>query len=50
MDVMDQIAAGDSAGSVEAIKEALDLKAYLRSESRMNRANQHMQHKIFGES
>ena len=50
MDVMDQIASGDSAGSVESIKEALDLKAYLRSESRLNRASQHMQHKIFGES
>ena len=49
MDVMDQIAAGDSAGSVESIKEALDLKAYLRSESRLNRASQYMQNKVFGE-
>ena len=50
MDVMDQIAAGDSAGSVEAIKEALDLKAYLRSEPHLNRVGQQMQRQVFGDS
>ena len=50
MDVMDQIAAGDSAGSVEAIKEALDLKAYLRSEPHLNRVGQQLQYQVFGDS
>ena len=48
MDAMDQIASGDGAGAVEAIKEALDYKAFVRSEPHLDRASQRMQHKVFG--
>ena len=47
---LDGLRAGDSAGSVEAIKEALDLKAYLRSEPHLNRVGQQLQHQVFGDS
>jgi len=48
MDAMDQIASGDRAGAVEAIKEALDYKAFVRSEPHLNVASQRMQHQVFG--
>ena len=48
MDAMDQIASGDRAGAVEAIKECLDYKAFVRSEPHLDRVGQRMQHQVFG--
>ena len=47
MDAMDQIASGDRAGAVEAIKEALDYKAFVRSEPHLDLAAQWIQQQIF---
>ena len=48
MDAMDQIATGDRAGAVEAIKECLDYKAFVRSEPHLDRVGQRMQRQVFG--
>ena len=48
MAAMDQIASGDGAGAVEAIKECLDYKAFVRSEPHLDRVGQRMQHQVFG--
>ena len=50
MDAMDQIATGDRAGAVEAIKECLDYKAFVRSEPHLDRVGQRMQRQVFGDS
>ena len=47
MDAMDQIANGDHAGSVEAIKECLDHKAFVRSEPHLDRAGQRIKAQVF---
>ena len=47
MDAMDQIANGDHAGSVEAIKECLDHKAFVRSEPHLINAGQKIQTQVF---
>ena len=48
MDAMDQIATGERADAVEAIKECLDYKAFVRSEPHLKRASQRIQHQVFG--
>ena len=50
MDAMDQIATGDRAGAVEAIKECLDYQAFVRSEPHLDRVGQRMQRQVFGDS
>ena len=47
MDAVDQIATGDRADAVEAIKEALDHKAYVRSEPHLINAGQRIQTQVF---
>ena len=47
MDAMDQIASGDGAGAVEAIKECLDYKAFVRSEPHLLNAGQQIQSQVF---
>ena len=47
MDAVDQIATGDRADAVEAIKECLDHKAYVRSEPHLINAGQRIQNQVF---
>ena len=47
MDAMDQIANADHAGAVEAIKEALDHKAFVRSEPHLDRVGQRIKGQVF---
>ena len=47
MDAMDQIASGDRADAVEAIKECLDYKAFVRSEPHLMNASQQIQNQVF---
>ena len=47
MDAVDQIATGDRADAVEAIKECLDHKAFVRSEPHLINAGQKIQTQVF---
>ena len=47
MDAVDQIATGDRADAVEAIKECLDHKAFIRSEPHLINAGQTIQNQVF---
>ena len=47
MDAVDQIATGDRADAVEAIKEALDHKAYVRSEPHLINVGSQIQNQVF---
>ena len=47
MDAMDQIANADHDGAVEAIKECLDHKAFVRSEPHLINAGQKIQTQVF---
>ena len=47
MDAVDQIATGDRADAVESIKEALDHKAFIRSEPHLINVGQTIQAQVF---
>jgi predicted nuclease with TOPRIM domain len=47
MDAVDQIATGDRADAVEAIKECLDHKAFVRSEPHLDRVGQGIKGQVF---
>ena len=47
MDAVDQIATGDRGDAVEAIKECLDHKAFVRSEPHLINAGQKIQTQVF---
>ena len=47
MDAVDQIATGDRADAVEAIKEALDHKAFVRSEPHLINVGSQIQNQVF---
>ena len=47
MDAVDQIATGDRADAVEAIKECLDYKVFVRSEPHLMNASQQIQTQVF---
>ena len=47
MDAVDQIATGDRADAVEAIKECLDHKVFIRSEPHLINAGQTIQNQVF---
>ena len=47
MDAVDQIATGDRAGAVEAIKECLDHKAFVRSEPHLINVGHKIQGQVF---
>ena len=47
MEAVDQIATGDRADAVEAIKECLDHKAFVRSEPHLINAGQRIQTQVF---
>ena len=47
MDAVDQIANADHDGALEAIKECLDHKAFVRSEPHLNRVGQRIKAQVF---